>query len=43
LFGAGSFLYRRTPQGVMWLALFIGSGLGLARLLPRMWSSAARS
>jgi SSS family solute:Na+ symporter len=43
LFGAGSFLYGRTPQGVLWLVLFIGSGLGLARLLPRMWSSAARS
>jgi solute:Na+ symporter, SSS family len=43
LFGAGSFLYGRTPQGVLWLVLFIGSGLGLVRLLPRMWSSAARS
>src|SRR5712692_1292991 len=38
LFGAGSFLYGRTPQGVMWVALFVGSGLGLLRLLPRLWS-----
>jgi len=43
LFGAGSFLYGRTPQGVMWLLLFVGSGLGLARLLPRMWSGASSS
>ena len=39
LFGAGSFLYGRTPQGLMWLVLFVGSGLGLVRLLPRLWSS----
>ncbi len=38
LFGAGSFLYGRTPLGLMWLVLFVGSGLGLLRLLPRLWS-----
>ncbi len=38
LFGAGSFLYGRTPQALTWLALFVGSGLGLVRLLPRLWS-----
>jgi solute:Na+ symporter, SSS family len=36
LFGAGSFLFGKTAQGVMWLALFIVSGTGLLRLLPRM-------
>ena len=37
LFGTGSFLYGRTAQGLMWLAFFVVSGLGLARLLPRLW------
>jgi SSS family solute:Na+ symporter len=39
LFGAGSFLYGRTTQGLMWLAFFVVSGLGLVRLLPRLWSA----
>lgn len=38
LFGSGSFLYGRWGQGVMWLALFVTSGVGLVRLLPRLWS-----
>ncbi len=37
LFGAGSFLYGRTAQGTVWLVLFLLSGFGLLRLLPRMW------
>ena len=41
LFGTGSFLYGRTAQGLMWLACFVVSGLGLARLLPRMWTASA--
>ena len=36
LFGAGSFLFGKTAQGIMWLALFVVSGIGLLRLLPRM-------
>jgi Na+/proline symporter len=36
LFGAGSFLFGKTAQGIMWLALFVVSGTGLLRLLPRM-------
>ena len=36
LFGAGSFLFGKTAQGVMWLALFVVSGAGLLRVLPRM-------
>ena len=37
LFGAGSFLYGRVPQGLMWLGLFLASGVGLLRILPRIW------
>jgi Na+/proline symporter len=37
LFGAGSALYGRTGSAVVWIALFIGSGAVLARLLPRLW------
>jgi Na+/proline symporter len=36
LFGTGSFLFGKTAQGMMWLALFVVSGAGLLRLLPRM-------
>lgn len=36
LFGSGSFLYGRTSQGLMWLAVFVVSGVALARLLPRI-------
>src|SRR3989442_3852264 len=43
LFGAGSFLYGRTPHGLMWLVLFVGSGLGLVRVLPRLESSRAQA
>ncbi len=38
LFGAGSFLYGRTTVGCVWLTLFVLSGLGLWRLLPKIWS-----
>jgi len=38
LFGAGSFLYGRVPQGTMWCVLFLLSGIGLIRLLPRLWA-----
>ncbi len=38
LFGTGSFLYGRTAQGLVWLAVFVVSGLGLLRLVPRLWS-----
>lgn len=40
LFGTGSFLYGRTAQGLVWLAVFAVSTLGLARILPRIWRSA---
>jgi Na+/proline symporter len=41
LFGTGSFIYGKTAQGLVWLALFVVSGAGLLRLLPRLWSREA--
>jgi Na+/proline symporter len=38
MFGTGSFLYGRVPQGLMWLAVFVVSGLGLLRVVPRLWA-----
>ena len=38
LFGTGSFIYGKTAQGLVWLALFLVSGFGLLRLLPKLWS-----
>lgn len=38
LFGTGSFLYGHTAQGALWLAVFVASGFGLLRLLPRFAS-----
>jgi Na+/proline symporter len=39
LFGAGSFLYGKTAQGLMWSIVFVVSLAGLSRVLPRIWSS----
>ncbi|HUO52355.1 MAG TPA: Na+:solute symporter, partial [Gemmatimonadaceae bacterium] len=41
LFGTGSFLYGRTPQGIFWTVLFVISAAGLIRLVPRLWPSTA--
>jgi hypothetical protein len=41
LFGTGSFLYGRTPQGLMWLVIFVASAIGLIRLFPRLWPAGA--
>jgi len=38
LFGTGSVLYGRTAQAVLWGAVFVSSGVGLALLLPRLWN-----
>ena len=43
LFGAGSFIYGKTAQGLVWAGLFAVSGIGLIRLLPRLWGGAERS
>jgi Na+/proline symporter len=42
LFGAGSFLYGNTQQGVIWSVVFVGSSIGLVRLLPQIWRAAER-
>ncbi len=39
LFGTGSYLYDRIPQAVMWTVVFVISGAGLVRILPRFWTS----
>jgi len=39
LFGAGSFLYGKTAQGLFWSFIFLISLFGLSRLLPRIWTS----
>jgi len=38
LFGVGSFLYGRTGTGVAWLVAFVICGLGLMRVMPRLWA-----
>jgi solute:Na+ symporter, SSS family len=38
LFGTGSLLYGRMPQFFMWLAVFVVSGTGLARVLSGFWT-----
>ncbi|HEY0970346.1 MAG TPA: sodium:solute symporter family protein [Gemmatimonadales bacterium] len=40
LFGAGSFLYGRMAQAMVWLVVFVVTGAGLARILSRMWGRA---
>jgi solute:Na+ symporter, SSS family len=39
LFGVGSALYGRTAQGLVWGVVFVVSGVGLWRILPRYWAS----
>jgi Na+/proline symporter len=39
LFGVGSALYGRTPQALVWTLVFAVSGLGLWRILQRMWTA----
>jgi SSS family solute:Na+ symporter len=41
LFGTGSFLYGRNPQAAVWAVLFVASGLGLLKLVPKMWEKSA--
>ncbi len=38
LFGAGSFLYGQTAQGMVWLVVFVVTGIGLGRILSRIWA-----
>jgi len=41
LFGAGSVLYGRPVAAALWIAVFVASGVALARLIPRLWARAA--
>ena len=43
LFGAGSLLYGRTTQGLVFTVVFVASSWWLARLLPAMWGGAGRA
>ncbi len=38
MFGTGSILYGRWPQAMLWVTVFLVSGVFLARLLPRLWA-----
>jgi solute:Na+ symporter, SSS family len=38
LFGGGSLLYGKTGPAIVWAVVFVASGIGLVRLLPRLWS-----
>jgi len=39
LFGAGSYIYGRTGQALMWTVVFVVSAAGLWRLLPKLWGT----
>lgn len=39
LFGVGSFLYGRTSLAVFWTVVFVGTGIALVRLMPKLWKS----
>ena len=39
LFGTGSLLYGRAAQATMWGVVFLLSGGGLLRVVPRLWSA----
>jgi len=39
LFGTGSVLYGKTAQAAVWIGLFVVSGVWLARLVPRLWTT----
>jgi Na+/proline symporter len=39
LFGAGSLLYGRASLGLFWALVFLASGVGLIRVVPRLWAT----
>jgi Na+/proline symporter/dTDP-glucose pyrophosphorylase len=41
LFGTGSVIYGRTTTAVIWIGLFVVSGVVLIRLIPRLFSADA--
>ena len=40
LFGVGSFLFGNTTHASVWAVVAVASGLGLLRVVPRLWSGA---
>jgi hypothetical protein len=38
LFGTGSFLYGRTGTAGAWFVAFVLSGIGLLRIMPKLWA-----
>ena len=40
LFGAGSFLYGRSGQGIMWTGVFVLAAAGMIPLIPALWRTA---
>jgi Na+/proline symporter len=42
LFGAGSYLYGRTTQGVVWTVVFVIACVGLIRLMAGLWREQER-
>jgi Na+/proline symporter len=43
LFGAGSFLYGRIAQGIVWTVLFTIAAAGLIRLVPGLWQDRSQT
>jgi Na+/proline symporter len=43
LFGAGSYLYGRTTQGVVWTVVFVIAGGGLIRVMAGLWRDDQRN
>ena len=43
LFGAGALLYGQTLQGIVCLAVMLGAGIGLARVVSKIWRSDGRA
>jgi len=41
LFGTGSVIYGRTSAAIVWVALFVVSGIVLIRVIPRLFSAEA--
>jgi hypothetical protein len=39
LFGAGSALYGHTAQAILWGLVWVISGVGLLRVIARLWTS----
>jgi Na+/proline symporter len=43
LFGGGSLVYGKTGPALLWATMFLVSGFGLLRLLPRLWAGSGEA